>query len=321
MLDTLVTSAHTPWGGLGIKVSNDLTPSEMLEAAGLNWTVEKHRAYIDIEADNSITNKVEINRSALVRNTDKKIIADVTPDWIPLQNEEAFQFFNDFVKAGNMSMDTIGSMKDGKLVWALAKVDDGFTIGRDDRVDSFLLFLNPHEFGKAIDIRFMPIRFYCTNCLTRSLGKTGQFDQEKIVKINHRKQFDVDLAKTALGLAHTQLEEYKERAQLLASKQYNKDMLYSFFRSIFPKSGDGTEISRNHELAMKVLHSQPGAHVAEGSWWQAFNAVTYMTDHLLGRSIETRVYSAWFDSNSKLKSNALVVATEMAKQSKDLLTA
>lgn len=324
-MNDVVVSTERPWGSNGIKVDEHLSPSEMLQLAGLDWQVEKHRSYIDLQDpalveqrshghnDINVIKKVPINRSALVRTSDQKIIADVTPDWVPLQNVEAFKFFTDFVKAGNMHMDTVGSMKDGKLIWALAKVDDGFTIGRDDRVDSFLLFTNPHEFGKAIDIRFMPIRFFCTNCLTRSLGKKGMFDQEKVVKINHRKEFDPEIAKTALGLAHNQLELYKQQAEFLASKRWTEDKLDLFFRSVFPKGGDTNEKSRNHELALKVMDTQPGAHSAEGSWWQAFNAVTYMTDHLMGRSQDTRLYSAWFDSNSKLKVKALDLAVEMAR--------
>jgi len=322
MIADVVATAHTPWGANSIKVDEDLSPSEMLKVAGLDWEVEKHRAFIDLlepeydDLSGSIVDKVKqtpINRAALVRSTDNKIIADVTPDWVPLQNAEAFQFFTDFVKAGNMHMDTVGSMKEGKLVWALAKVDDGFTIGRDDRVDSFLLFTNPHEFGKAIDIRFMPIRFFCTNCLTRPLGKKGSFEQEKVVKINHRKQFDADIARAALGIAHQQLDVYRQQAELMASRRYTLEELDQFFQKVFPKSGDNDTRSRNHESALKIIHSQPGAESAKGTWWQAFNAVTYMTDHVVGRSPETRLHSAWFDSNSKLKIKALDLAVEMAR--------
>ena len=33
-------AGDVPWHGLGVKVSNDLTPQQMLEAAGLDWTVD-----------------------------------------------------------------------------------------------------------------------------------------------------------------------------------------------------------------------------------------------------------------------------------------
>jgi hypothetical protein len=64
---------------------------------------------------------------------------------------------------------------------------------------------------------------------------------------------------------------------------------------------------------MEVLHTQPGAEYAEGTWWQPFNAVTYLTDHELGRSADTRLQSAWYGTNRGLKTTALETALEMAE--------
>ena len=53
--------------------------------------------------------------------------------------------------------------------------------------------------------------------------------------------------------------------------------------------------------------------MAMGSWWNAVNAVTYMTDHELGRSNDTRMQSAWFGSNQAKKLKAMNLALEMAE--------
>ena len=39
-------SGEVPWHGLGTEVPADLTPEQMLEAAGLNWEVEIGRAHV-----------------------------------------------------------------------------------------------------------------------------------------------------------------------------------------------------------------------------------------------------------------------------------
>ena len=64
---------------------------------------------------------------------------------------------------------------------------------------------------------------------------------------------------------------------------------------------------------MEVLDTQPGAELGEGTWWQAFNPVTYMIDHLLGNSQDTRLKSAWFGGNRKKKTDALETAIEFAE--------
>lgn len=48
---------------------------------------------------------------------------------------------------------------------------------------------------------------------------------------------------------------------------------------------------------------------------QAFNAVTYMTDHLMGKTQDTRLTSAWYGHNKGLKTKALETALEMADAS------
>ena len=42
-------------------------------------------------------------------------------------------------------METAGSLKGGKVVWALAKVKESFDIFGGDEVGAYLLFSNTHE--------------------------------------------------------------------------------------------------------------------------------------------------------------------------------
>jgi hypothetical protein len=72
-------------------------------------------------------------------------------------------------------------------------------------------------------------------------------------------------------------------------------------------------LSRNARQSFDVLHTQPGAEYAEGSWWQAFNSVTYITDHVQGRNADNRLYSSWYGSNQNRKKNALKTAIEFAE--------
>jgi phage/plasmid-like protein (TIGR03299 family) len=322
-------AGEVPWHGLGKEVPNDLTPEQMLKAAGLDWTVEKIPAYIKLTTEIGSEEERSIPRAALVRSSDQKVLDIVTSDWNPLQNIEAFEFFDDFVMKGDMEMHTAGSLKGGQLVWALARVKDGFFVGRKrDEVQSHLLFTNPHQFGKAIDIRFTPVRVVCWNTLCMAIGRNGLTVDQQMVRASHRRPFDAEKVMQTLGLAHTLLEEYKDAAQFIASKQFTDEKLNEYFSKVFPKSGakkvetlQSSTVSRNHQIAMAVIGTQPGADVEEGSWWQAFNAVTYLTDHKLGRADDTRLESAWFGSNRKLKSDALNLAVEMAKDSKDLVIA
>ena len=52
---------------------------------------------------------------------------------------------------------------------------------------------------------------------------------------------------------------------------------------------------------MEHLDTQPNANFAQGSFWNAFNTVTYMTDHIQGRSNDGRMTSSWYGRNRRVK--------------------
>lgn len=303
-------AGDVPWHGLGVKVSNDLTPQQMLQAAGLDWTVDPVELFAEVG-----DKRIATGRRALIRSTDQKMIDVITDDWNPCQNQEAFEFFNDFVAAGDMEMHTAGSLKDGKIVWALAKVKESFELfnGRD-QVDAYLHFTNPHSYGQSIDVRFTPIRVVCNNTLTLSLNMKSK----NMVKVSHRREFNADEVKEALGVAKEKLNTYKEMAQHLSQKRYNNENIVDYFKRVFPvmtsKTEGAKELSKSADRALEIIKfdEQPGAEFGKGTWWEAFNAVTYMTDHEIGRSADTRLQSAWYGANKGLKTRALETAVEFA---------
>ncbi|QMP83964.1 MAG: hypothetical protein [Caudoviricetes sp.] len=301
-------TGDVPWHGLGTKVPADLTPEQMLDAAGLNWEVEKIPAFADI---NGI--QTPIGQSALVRKTDHKMLDVVSDDWNPVQNQIAFEFFDEYVRAGDMEMNTAGSLKDGQIVWGLAKIKESFELFGGDQIDAYLLFSNFHKYGFSTDVRFTPIRVVCNNTLTLSLNSKV----ERMVKISHRKQFNPGNVKEMLGIATDKLTKYKEMAAFLGSKKAKGEDIVEYFCRVFPVSGANEnktkEISKNAQIAIDILHTQPGAEYAQGTWWQTFNSVTYLTDHLAGRSVDSRLTSSWYGSNKSLKTKALELAVEMAE--------
>lgn len=300
-----------PWHGLGTKVSNDLTPQQMMQKAGVDWKVREVESFVEFDGKRMAT-----GQKSLIRETDGKILTNVGKDWHPCQNETAFEFFNEYVLAGDMEMHTAGSLKGGQYVWALAKVKESFDLFGGDQVDSYMLFSNPHVYGKSIDVRFTPIRVVCNNTLTFALDSASQ----RAVKVGHRAQFNPDMVKEQLGIAHEKFAKYKEMAQFLGSKRFSVESLLNYYNEVFPlTSGQDKQeqvtaetISRQAKNAFDVLETQPGAEFAEGTWWQAFNSVTYVTDHLQGRNADNRLHSQWYGQNQLRKIKAAEKAVEYA---------
>lgn len=302
------SSKGKPWHGLGVPVGDDLTPIEMMKAAGLDWTVRKVDTYASLEEPGKEPKFIKTDVQALIRESDNRILSTVGSGWKPVQNIEAFEFFDDFVKEGKMKMDTAGSLRDGQIVWALADLGEGFTIFGKDEVKGYLLFSNPHMYGKSIDVKICMERVVCNNTLTVALNENGKY----AVKVNHRSHFDANKVQQVLGISKVNIDRFKEKAEFLGSKQYKKDDLVKYFGNLFGETEEG-ELTRTAEEVLGYVEHQPGADIRPGTFWQMFNAVTYFADHKSGRSTDTRLTSSWFGSNAKKKIDALNLALELAE--------
>ncbi len=298
---SMVYAGEVPWHGLGKLIPPDLSPEQVLKTAGLDWSVKKEPMY---RANGDMIE----NRKLLVRESDNKIFDIVSDSWCPLQNIDAFKFFDEFVEQGDMEMHTAGALKGGSVVWALAKVKESFTLFKDDHVESYLLFTNPHRYSSSIDVRFTPTRVVCNNTLTAALEeKTSmKFTQ------SHRVAFDSNLVKQVLALSSVNMRDYEEKANILASKVVKLDDVKQYLNTLFPNSSQDEEkrkqLSRNAIQVLDLIDKQPGAQYGEGTWWPIFNAVTYFTDHVQGRDNERRVASMWYGANKQLKQQAMKLA-------------
>lgn len=296
---------EVPWHGLGVKVDPDLSPEEFMVVAGLDWEVEKIDSFVNYNG-----NKIPTGQQALVRSLDGKVLANVGPGWNPVQNSEAFEFFDEYVQAGDMEMNTAGSLRGGEIVWALAKTKESFELFNGDVTDNYFLFTNPHQYGKTITVRMTPIRVVCNNTLTLSLSQKG----DHVISVSHRNAFNAESVKEQMGIAREKMEQYKSMAEFLGSKRYTKSDVVQYMNRVFGEPVEGKEFStRASKRAYELMSTQPGAEFAQGSWWQAFNAVTYMTDHVQGKNPDTRLESSWYGRNRKVKLDALELALEYAE--------
>ena len=89
-IETMAYAGSSPWGEIGTQVSNDLSPQQMMDKAGLNWSVDKVPTYADYKGET-----VPTGMEALVRSSDSKVLTQVGGKWEPVQNETAFEFFNE----------------------------------------------------------------------------------------------------------------------------------------------------------------------------------------------------------------------------------
>jgi len=313
------------WHRLGQEVGNDITPAEMMKQAGADWEVLKYRNFVTLpllddkgQPIKGKTKKVETDRFSLVRSDTQALLDTVSEDWQITQNSEAFQFFDDFVKAGDMEMNTGGVLHGGRIVFANAMIKKSFGLfGNKDEVQGYLLFCLPHQFGQSTTVKVVAERVVCANTLAVAMGERSK----NFFRITHRIKFDPDVAKLAVGIAADKIEAYKAQAEHLGGVKAKKEDVVEFFKRLLPvynykKDEDHQvkkDVSKKAQVCLDSMDTQPGAEFGRGTWWQAFNAFTYNVDHTFGNDADNRRTNAWLGQGADSKIKALNLAMEMAK--------
>lgn len=299
-----------PWHGLGKSWEGYLSPQKVRDLCELNWEAVKCPNFYEYDGQ-----VLYSGTDALVRNSDGYILDTVSQDWEDVPNKVAFEFFDEYCQSGEMHMSTAGSLQHGRIVFALAKINESFELFKGkDRIDSYLLFTNPHKYGWSTSVSMTAIRVVCMNTLKLSLGTTAK---DKIVRVTHRNEFDPEQVKTTLQIAKNRFDKFKENAEFLAKSKASRLDIVEYFKELFPvlkgtKTKSKKTISKAASRCLDALDTQPGAEFANGTWWNAYNSVSFYTDHRAGRTVDSRMASAWYGVNAGLKTKALKRALELA---------
>lgn len=306
---------EVPWHGIGARMQPDQSPEEFLEAAGLNWEVNPYPVYNQIDGE-----FVEVpGRVTMRRSTDNKVMTHCSSSWHPVQNAEAVGFMTRYVNAGGAKMETVGALRDGQIVWGLARLEHGFEVRPGDRVNGYLLITSPHIVGKATQIRTTTVRVVCNNTMQAAMTKNGWNQGDVHYSQSHRQEFNVEDAREAVAAAIEELGEAERRAKIIDQLKLTvEDAVKKVIIPTFAPQMIGTEamdlkLEEMPKAIQQVLESMeqgPGAIPDTG--WGVLNGVTHYCDHVGGRSPSTRMFRSWMGDYSQKKLKAERLLLELA---------
>lgn len=304
-IESIAYANAVPWHGLGANVNPESSIDEMLEAAGLNWQLESKPMFADMGDDED---PLEIEgKAAWVRNTDRKVMAVAGKQWRPLQPADTLGFMRDYVEAGAATLETAGSLREGKIVWGLARLKHDFEVRPGDRVNGYLLITSPNEVGRAITVRTTTVRVVCANTMAMAERGAAQYRQ------NHLTDFDVAAAKEAVGHAHEQLAQAERNARILDSLKLSpSDAVTKVLAPVFfPEIAEDDELLAAIQLPenqpkklqqiLASVEDAPGNKEIAGTGWAIMNGVTHWADHVYGHNAATRMMRSWNGDNANHK--------------------
>lgn len=310
--DNEIWTKQKPWAhGGGADVNDKMTSEQIMRAAGLDWTVNKRpMSYASGGKTFTVPGK-----EALVRSDNNGCLSVVGSKWNEVQNAHIVEFFRRMTEGGKGSMAAAGSVRKGRMIWALADIKREFKLPGGDVVKGQLLMVSSHESGRATIAKLMTHRMSCSNQLDGILaGKRGA---GHMYRLSHIHEFVVDHAVEAFGDAREQLSEFEKNARMLHKLQLKWEDAIRVLAPVYQPQADITELLADENnwcpsirSIMECYAGAPGA--IEGNAWGLLNGVTYHGNHRAGTAGEGRLASALIGTESVRAGKVMAALVEMA---------
>ena len=308
-VENMFAVGATPWHGLGNVLEDAPTISEAIGLAGLDWEVGlKDLVTVDGQP---------VPNRATYRKDTGAILGVVGPRYQPLQNQEAFDWFQPFVDASECELHTAGSLCYGEKVWVLAKLNrENSEIVPGDEVAKFILLSNSHNGTTAIRVGYTPIRVVCANTMAAAHNSTAS----QLIRVRHTRSAAANLEniREIMDNMNAAFEATAEQFQFLASKQIHRGDLERYVKVVLGVGHKAPEEikTRTQNILDNVMsrfynpkQQMPGV---AGTWWGAYNAYNEYLNYEKGRNTNNRIDSLWFGTGVNDNSKALAVATDFA---------
>jgi len=307
---------EVPWHGLGIRLAGPATTAEAIRAANLDWPVSKQRLFIQQGSSHvPVHDRYAVMRPPQGNESGDVVLGVVGKDYTPLQNDEAFAFFDHIVGKGAAVYHTAGALGQGERVWILAKLPDTIRVVGDDVTDKYLLLANSHDGSSAVQIKFTPIRVVCNNTLTLALS------QGDTIRIPHTRNVRAMLqqAEDTLGIINRRYNDISAVFKAMALRKLDNDRVKRYMARVFPAPRDredryGYKLAMTNRAFAELLFDQGAGNRmqgVEGTLWAAFNGVTELIDHRQTKQTDNnRLNSIWFGDGYLTKARAFRVANE-----------
>jgi phage/plasmid-like protein (TIGR03299 family) len=277
------------WHNLGQLSDQKLTAEQAIKEALLDWTVEQSPVYHQTNQGELL----QVPNQYVIRRTDTNAPLSIMSDrYVPIQNHEAFGFFDDIIGSGQAVWDTAGSIAGGRKVFMQAELEGKLFLksNPDDVTVKRVLFLTSHDGSKALTGMITPVRVVCQNTLNAALKS-----HSNCFKVYHRKNYlsYKEEAAKVLELAHAYFDDLQVVMDSLDEQEVSHSFVEGFINTLMPaeKKEDGSVAKRTESRRTLLTDLFSNGQGNNGrTKWDLYNAVTeYVDHHSAGRIGEARL--------------------------------
>jgi len=310
-----------PWHRLGTQVSSSVTAREMIKVANLDWNVALSPApgARRIRRGQHVYDRYLVWRDPVGKEKNRAVLGSVGNRYVPLQNRDAFSFFEPFIQNGWATFHTAGALGNGERVWVQAKLSGQIVILDDDTVDKFLLLSSSHDGSGAVAIRFTPIRVVCQNTLNFALEGGSA-----IISMRHTRNIAENLKKAQAEEVKRVVDKVFQDAETLfgsmAARKLKASDTDRFLELLFPRSEAQKKANKEPKRwgRIKDILDNPAVtpRPTHDTLWGLYNAIVRDEDYRVSREAgaTARLERVWFGNGQDLKLKAIDRARSAVQQ-------
>jgi len=302
-----------PWHGLGQTVKPGATIEEWRTAGGLDWDAVRTDVIFNDKNDEYA---FWPDKQVLYRSDTGKPLSVVSKDYKTVQPGDILGFFKELADKGDFQIETVGSLKEGRRIWALARIGENASI-MDDHIAPYLMVATSYDSAMATTAAFTAVRVVCKNTMQRVLKNEGGKHQ---VTIPHSAMFDAESVRHDLGIALNSWDGFVINAKKLSGRKVTDPEMDAFLQEMIEPpygktySPDQVRNSKGYQRIVGLFKGGQlgsGQDAIDGTAWGLLQATTQYIDHEQGRLPDNRLEKAWFGPGAKFKEKAMNKAMEL----------
>lgn len=340
-----------PWHGYGNAIEKHMSPEEICKAAYLDFEVMKSPVEYEIanpnfnkaekvSETNPLTIKTNFENRAVVYRSDTGDALSVMSEnsYTPAQPIELINGLFEVTKGSGFSIDVVGALRGGKVVWALAKRDAEPGQLGSDIILPYVLLKTSYDGSYARAAAMTSVRVVCAN----TLGFSAQEEKRtgKITKQRNSSEFTLEKANQLfdkLGEFDNAFKTYMETMRAMTQVKMTDNKLARFFTRIYAPDAWASEEHLNNwtrapmseldncstnkkntiQALLDLVRDNPGSNLpsANGTLFGALQTVTYFQDHAARSKEENGLSKRWesatIGQGARMKADALELATSL----------
>ena len=300
------------WSKVGKSVEECRSMEQVLEASGLDYTVEMRPVFMNAGPVDMTEAMAAIpNRFVTVRTSDNHPYDVVSDKFEIIQNRDAFDFVN--YMGDELTFEKAGETQSG-MVYIIGKLPEVSILG--DAFTPYVLFRNGFNGKTKITAAISPLRIVCQNQFNFAFKNTAN-----AITIRHVRNAEAKLeeARETLRMTADYMEQLTLMAERFAAMKISGPQMGRVVKYLFPIPED-TSINpfkrknlEDQRAAFLAAHEQEDNRNFRGTAWGLVNAYTdFITHKEPAGKREDRFEGKFVSTTFKVAMNPIIDAIEAA---------